>query len=196
MLQKLKKLGSTFCFHFLFQIERPLDRLSSREPADFEHDAFLFYDDESREIGNEIWKYLESKGTKLFIEDQRAGQRAISNLDYVIGNCYWTIVILTRKALKDRTFTLQLISLLQSFLVDKKIRLIPVLLDTRYGDIPDAIRFVTYVGVDENKRYLERLHCTLKGTLFDLRFCVIIGHLNYSNYRIIRSWETYIKCSV
>lgn len=163
------------------RIERPLDRLSSREPADFEHDAFLFYDDESREIGNEICNYLERKGTKLFIEDQRAGQRSISNLDYVIGNCYWTIVILTRKALKDRKFTLQLISLLQSFLVDKKIRLIPVLLDTRYGDIPDAIRFVTYVGVDENKRYLERLHCTLKGKEipFDRDTLIPAGNVAY-----------------
>lgn len=140
-----------------------MDRLSSREPADFEHDAFLFYDDESREIGNEIWKYLESKGTKLFIEDQRAGQRAISNLDYVIGNCYWTIVILTRKTLKDRTLQFQLISLSGSFLEGKKNRLIPVLVDTRHGDIPDAIQFVTYVVVDKNKRYLERLYCALQG---------------------------------
>lgn len=179
----LNTLHSFLCFVFLFQIERPLDRLSSREPADFMHDAFLFYGDESREIGTEICNYLESKGTKLFIEDQRAGQKAISNLDYVIGNCYWTIVILTREALKNRTFTLQLLSLLESFLEDKKIRLIPVLVDTRYGDIPDAIRFVTYVGVDENKRYLERLYCTLKGTLFK-RFCVTIGHLN--DHRIVR----------
>lgn len=163
------------------RIERPLDRLSSREPADFMHDAFLFYGDESREIGTEICNYLESKGTKLFIEDQRAGQKAISNLDYVIGNCYWTIVILTREALKNRTFTLQLLSLLESFLEDKKIRLIPVLVDTRYGDIPDAIRFVTYVGVDENKRYLERLYCTLKGKEipFDRDTLIPAGNVAY-----------------
>lgn len=163
------------------RIERPLDRLSSREPADFKHDAFLFYGDESRKIGTEICNYLESKGTKLFIEDQRAGQKAISNLDYVIGNCYWTIVILTREALKNSTFTLQLLSLLESFLQDKKIRLIPVLVDTRYGDIPDAIRFVTYVGVDENKRYLERLYCTLKGKEipFDRDTVIPAGNVAY-----------------
>lgn len=163
------------------RIERPLDRLSSREPADFKHDAFLFYGDESRKIGTEICNYLESKGTKLFIEDQRAGQKAISNLDYVIGNCYWTIVILTREALKNSTFTLQLLSLLESFLQDKKIRLIPVLVDTRYGDIPEAIRFVTYVGVDENKRYLERLYCTLKGKEipFDRDTLIPAGNVAY-----------------
>lgn len=181
---------------FLIQIERPLDRLSSQEPKDFKHDAFLFCDDESHEIKTEIYNDLEKRGIKLYTEEARGGQGAISDLDYVIKNCYWTIAILTKKALQDRAFNFQLLSLLESFLEDKNIRLIPVLVDTGYGDIPDAIRFVTYVGVDENKRYLERLHCTLKGTLFNLRFCVIVGHLNYSNYRINRSWETYIKCSV
>lgn len=163
------------------RIERPLDRLSSREPADFKHDAFLFYDDESREIGSEISSYLEGKGTKLFIEDQRAGEKAISDLEYVISNCYWTIVILTRKALANKTFTLQLISLLEWFLGDKKIRLIPVLVDTRYSDIPDAIRFVTYVGVDENKRYLERLFCTLEGKEipFDRDTLIPAGNVAY-----------------
>lgn len=190
---KLNVLLSLLCFVFFFQIEKPLDRLSLREPADRKYDAFLFYDDESRNIGTKICNYLEKKGTKLFIEDQRAGQKAISDLDYVIRNCYWTIVILTRKSLKDGKFTLQLFSLLQAFLVEKKIRLIPVLLNTSYGDIPDAIRVVTYVGVDENERYLERLYCTLKGTLFNLRFCVTIAHLN--DHRIIRSWEIYIKCT-
>lgn len=80
--------------------------------------------------------------------------------------------------------------------MDKKIRLIFVFFDIRYGDILDVIRFVIYVGVDENKRYLERFYCILKGIFFDLRFCVIVGYLNYSNYRIIRLWEIYIKCFV
>lgn len=162
---------------YLIQIERPLDRLSSQEPTDFEHDAFLFCDDESHEIKTEIYEDLEKRGIKLYTEGARGGQGAISDLEYAIKNCYWTIAILTKKALQNKTFHFQLLSLLQSFLEEKKIRLIPVLVDTRYGDIPDAIRFVTYVGVDENKRYLERLYCTLKGTLFK-RFCVTIGHLN------------------
>lgn len=149
---------------FLIQIERPLDRLSSQEPTDFKHDAFLFCDDESHEIKTDIYNDLEKRGIKLYTEEARGGQGAISDLDYVIKNCYWTIAILTKKALQDRAFNFQLLSLLESFLEDKKIRLIPVLVDTGYGDIPDAIRFVTYVGVDENKRYLERLYCTLKGT--------------------------------
>ena len=59
---------------------------------------------------------------------------------------------------------MKVLSLLESFLGEKKIRLIPVLVDTRYGDIPDAIRFVPYVGVDDSKKYLERLYCTLQGT--------------------------------
>lgn len=135
-------------------------RLSS---ADLKHDVFLFYGDESREIRSEIIDHLEKKGIKLFIEDQRAGQKAISDLEYVVKNCYWTIAILTRKALMDRTFTFQLISLYESFLEDRKNRLIPLLVDTRYGDIPDAIKLVTYVVVDKNKRYLERLYCALQG---------------------------------
>lgn len=135
-------------------------RLSS---VDFKHDAFLFYGDESRAIGTEIIDHLTKRNIKLVTEDQRAGQRAISDLEYVVNNCYWTIVILTRKTLKDRTLQFQLISLLGSFLEGKKNRLIPVLVDTRHGDIPDAIQFVTYVVVDKNKRYLERLYCALQG---------------------------------
>lgn len=53
--------------------------------------------------------------------------------------------------------------MLELFLEDKKIRLIFVLVDIGYGDILDVIRFVIYVGVDENKRYLERFYCILKG---------------------------------
>lgn len=156
-----------------------MERLSLREPLEFEHDVFLLYDDKSHELGVEILNYLEAKGIKLYtrIENKRTWTEVI-NLDLVIKHCYWTIVILTRTALKDRLFQLLLLSLLGSFLEDKKIRLIPVLVDTQYGDIPHAIRLLTYVGVDENKNYLERLYCMLKGTLFK-RFCVIIGHLNY-----------------
>lgn len=163
------------------RIERPLDRLSSQEPTDFEHDAFLFCDDESHEIKTEIYEDLEKRGIKLYTEGARGGQGAISDLEYAIKNCYWTIAILTKKALQNKTFHFQLLSLLQSFLEEKKIRLIPVLVDTRYGDIPDAIRFVTYVGVDENKRYLERLYCTLKGKeiLFDRDTLIPAGNVAY-----------------
>lgn len=168
---------SVVCFHL--QIELPLDRLSLKDPADFVHDAFLFYDDESQEIKTEIYKYLKEKDTKLYIEDERAGNL---DLNYVSKNCYWTVVILTRKTLKNEIFSRQLFSLLQDMIMEKKIRLIPVLVNTRYGDIPDAIRVAPFVhvGVDGNKRYLERLYCTIKGTL-DLfkSFCVTIGHLNY-----------------
>lgn len=146
-----------------------MDRLSQQEPKHFEHDAFLLYDDESHELGVEILNYLERKDIKLYtgIENERKWRgESFFDLNYVIKRCFWTIVILTRKALKNRTFQLQLLSLFESFLEDKKIRLIPVLVDTRYGDIPPAIRLLTYVGVDENKRYLEKLYCILKGTLF------------------------------
>lgn len=63
---------SVVCFHL--QIELPLDRLSLKDPADFVHDAFLFYDDESQEIKTEIYRYLKEKDTKLYIEDERAGK--------------------------------------------------------------------------------------------------------------------------
>ena len=125
----------------------------------------MFYDDlddSSREKGAEIIQYLEMKGLKFYLEDERSGQRQF-DLNLAIQECYWTIVILTRKSLQDKEFTMKVLSLLESFLGEKKIRLIPVLVDIRYGDIPDAIRFVTYVGADDSK-YLERLYCTIQGT--------------------------------
>ena len=147
-------------------MEKPLDRLSSNDPDSYQYEAFLFYDDcddSSREKGAEIAQYLEMKGLKFYLEDERSGQPKF-NLDFAIQECYWTIVILTRISLLNKEFTMKVLSLLESFLGEKKIRLIPVLVDTRYGDIPDAIRFVTYVGVDDSKKYLERLYCTLQGT--------------------------------
>ncbi|XP_065925261.1 uncharacterized protein [Magallana gigas] len=160
-------------------LERPLSRRLSS--ADFKHDAFLLYGDESRVIGTEIIDHLKKRSIKLVTEDQREGQRAISDLEYVVQNCYWTIVILTRKTLKDRTLQLQLISLLESFLEGKKNRLIPVLVDTRHSDIPDAIQFVTYVVVDKNKRYLERLYCALqeKDVPFDEDTLIPAGNVAY-----------------
>ena len=126
----------------------------------------MFYDDlddSSREKGAEIAQYLEMKGLKFYLEVERSGQRKF-DLNLAIQECYWTIVILTRKSLQDKEFAMKVLSLLKSFLWEKKIRLIPVLVDTRYGDIPDAIRLVPYVGVDDSKKYLERLYCTIQGT--------------------------------
>lgn len=68
--------------------------------------------------------------------------------------------------------------------MEKKICFIFVLVDIRYGDILDVIWvvFYVYVGVDGNKRYLERFYCIIKGIFFK-SFCVIIGYLNY--YRFV-----------
>ncbi|XP_062571123.1 uncharacterized protein LOC134233144 [Saccostrea cucullata] len=146
------------------RMERPLDRLSSREPKEYENEAFLFChsSETSQVIGHEIETFLNKKNVKLDLLGHHAGQKQF-DLAEVIEKSYWTIVVMTQEALHDKEFTIQILSLLQEFLSDKKIRLIPVLVDTRYVDIPDAVRFVTYVAVDENKRYLERLLCTLEG---------------------------------
>ncbi|XP_061171897.1 uncharacterized protein LOC133181398 [Saccostrea echinata] len=151
------------------RIEIPLDRLSSKDPEEFEKEAFLFcHSSEASEfIALEIEEYLKSKGVKVYEGGHQPGQRSFY-LDEAITKSYWTIVVITREALHDKQFTMQILSLLETFLQEKKIRLIPVLVDTRYVDIPDAVRFVTYVAVDKNKRYLERLLCTLKGK--DIQF--------------------------
>ncbi|XP_062599437.1 stimulator of interferon genes protein-like [Saccostrea cucullata] len=149
------------------KVERPLDRLSSKEPKDYENEALLLChsSEASEAIGHEMEEYLEKKGLKLARHE--AGQRYFDLAD-AIEKSYWTIVVLTRDALGDNTFAMQILILLERFVTEKKIRLIPVLVDTRYEDIPDALRFVTYVATDESKKYLERLLCTLKGK--DVKF--------------------------
>ncbi|XP_048746643.2 stimulator of interferon genes protein-like isoform X2 [Ostrea edulis] len=146
------------------KIERPLDRLSSKEPAHYEKEVFLFYHPSgaSKTTRDDIVKRLEEEGVK-FYEDGQIGHRQFDTMECAVDQCYWTIAIMTKEALYDKTFTLQLLSILDAFLRDKKIRLIPVLVDTDVGDIPGAIRFVTYVTVDAKKRYLEQLICTIRG---------------------------------
>lgn len=127
-----------------------------------ENDVCILYEKSDQKTASTIRTYLQEKNLRVSIA--RPGpSESLDEVQRRILNARWTILLISRQAMQGwdwvTTFLAETLSL--SF-ENQILRVLPVLMDASPSDIPDFIRWVTYIDIKE-ENYLERILEAVEG---------------------------------
>lgn len=132
-------------------------------------------EDEKR--ANEIISYLTKNGipdSDIFHNEKLlAGTNFADRLVAASKQCRWFIFLLTKHALKDESLNFNVLSALGDSIYNKKVRVIPVVDQCDDLHIPEALRWITYIPFDDQKKkHLKSLYSIVSGMF------IFIIHIN------------------
>lgn len=145
-----------------------IDALESAKPpitTTRTYDAVVLYNENEVDEGiyNKIQEHFRTENLTLS-EDQHANKTLLTGLEENINNCRWLIVVLSKEALQDNWLTFSAIAVLTSCLEEGTTRVIPLLVDVTYDDIPDYLDWVMYIHIQSDPlQYLARLSRAVRG---------------------------------
>ncbi|VDI08863.1 Hypothetical predicted protein [Mytilus galloprovincialis] len=147
-----------------------VDKLESVEENVYDYEVFVACTDhpEDEKRANEIISYLTKNGIPdsdiLHNEKLLAGTYFADRLVAASKQCRWFIFLLTKHALKDESLNFNVLSALGDSIYNKKVRVIPVVDQCDDLHIPEALRWITYIPFDDQKKkHLKSLYSIVSG---------------------------------
>ncbi|XP_052105597.1 uncharacterized protein LOC127738399 isoform X2 [Mytilus californianus] len=144
-----------------------VDKLESVEENVYAYEVFVACSDhpEDEKRANEIIDYLTENGVAdSDILILSGGSNFADRLVSASKQCRWFIFLLTKHALKDESLNFNVLSALGDSIYNKKVRVIPVVDQCDDLHIPEALRWITYIPFDDQKRkHLKSLYSIVSG---------------------------------
>lgn len=135
------------------------------EKKNIKNDVCLLYATCDSKYAFTVRIALESKGkrvVKVELPDQ-----SIHDTEQRVASSAWVVLFMSTNAMsmsRSECMPLWMANLLSASLDDNELRVIPVLIDSNPSGIPDFIRWVTYISIEEDG-YQDRILDIVNGNL-------------------------------
>lgn len=159
LIFKAVERNSPWVFFFLLQLP-PTPKL---EKKNIKNDVCLLYAECDSKYAFNVRVALQSKGkrvAKVELPDQ-----SLHETEQRVASSAWVVLFMSTNAMsmsKSECMPLWMANLLSVSLEDNELRVIPVLIDANPSGIPDFIRWVTYISVEEDG-YQDRILDIING---------------------------------
>lgn len=145
--------------------------------------------EEDRKQAEEIISDLKKRGIRQILTDDMIsalpGHTVMSRLLVAAQKCRWFVFLLTKNSLDDQMLTFEMVSALGDSIIERKVRVLPVVDRREDVCIPESLQWVTYIPYNSDKSHLASLYNTVSGKItycyFDLYiYCELLSSLSTS----------------
>lgn len=149
------------------------------EKKNIKNDVCLLYAECDSKYAFNVRVALQSKGkrvAKVELPDQ-----SLHETEQRVASSAWVVLFMSTNAMsmsKSECMPLWMANLLSVSLEDNELRVIPVLIDANPSAIPDFIRWVTYISVEEDG-YQDRILDIINGKAISMKALSPVGNVAY-----------------
>lgn len=149
------------------------------EKKNIKNDVCLLYATCDSKYAFTVRIALESKGkrvVKVELPDQ-----SIHDTEQRVASSAWVVLFMSTNAMsmsRSECMPLWMANLLSASLDDNELRVIPVLIDSNPSGIPDFIRWVTYISIEEDG-YQDRILDIVNGKAISMKALSPVGNVAY-----------------
>ncbi|KAJ8310874.1 hypothetical protein KUTeg_012739 [Tegillarca granosa] len=148
--------------------------------TDFKFHVCLVYDtetDSDKNLAEKLRRVLEEKGVRCC---QARSQDPPKEIENRIRESRWIPMFISQSSLKSTHWLqLWLAELLSLSASEGQLRVLPLLVDVQSSDIPDFIRWVTYIDVQKEPNFCDRVLQIITGESITLESQVPVGNVAF-----------------
>ncbi|XP_076098679.1 uncharacterized protein LOC143068471 [Mytilus galloprovincialis] len=164
-----------------------LDALESID-RDYDFQVYVAHSknhEEDIKQAEEIISYLEKCGIRQILTDDMIpalpGNTVMSRLLVAAQKCRWFVFLLTKNSLDDQMLTFEMLSALGDSIIERKVRVLPVVDRREVVCIPESLQWVTYIPYNRDSSHLKSLYNTVSGQDIPLETELLLpaGYVSY-----------------